>query len=363
MIPSAAEADDPPSGFPSREDLKAAASVAAAASAPQRWGPTKYVRRRTLGTGEGVWISRLALSLVLAAAALVVAASALGGGISDEPCPNVAGEHTNTCPAGTVGAPYHVRFRENEGSGCGPGRQTFHLDSGTVPPGLTLAPDGALTGTPVRPGRFQFYVQMREPDYDPATCAGKRTEKQFTLTVRTPARIVAVPSTPPRSEVGVAFRMRLRARGGTGVFAWSLDRGRMPAGVRLRATGSIVGTPRTAGTHAFTVRARDTEARVVTWSGTVGVAARLLARTERLPPARAGRFYSADLTASGGVAPRVWKLERGRLPRGIRLAPALGRLVGIPREAGRYRVTVEVRDGLGVASRATFGIDVAPSSR
>jgi hypothetical protein len=322
-----------------------------------------HLGRNKFGTREDVSIGRLAPSLVLTAAALVLAAGALGGGISDQPCPNVAGEHTNTCPAATVGTPYYVKFRENEGSGCGPGRQTFHLDSGLLPPGLTLAPDGALSGTPVQPGRFQFYVQMREPQHDPATCAGKRTEKQFTLSVRTPPRIVPVPSKPPRSEVGVPFRMSLRARGGTGIFAWSLDHGRMPAGVRLRATGSVVGTPRTAGTHVFTVRARDTEARVVTWSGTVGVAARLLARTERLPPARAGRFYRADLTASGGVAPRVWKLERGRLPRGIRLAPALGRLVGIPRDAGRYRVTVEVRDGLGVASRASFTIEVAPSTR
>jgi len=320
----------------------------------------REVRRSTFGTREDVSISRLALSLVLPAAALVVASGALGGGISDDACPNVAGEHTNTCPAGTIGRSYYVRFRENDGSGCGPGRQTFHLDSGTLPPGLALASDGALSGTPVQPGRFRFYVQMREPQDDPATCAGKRTEKQFTLSVRTPPWIVSVPSTSPRSEVGVPFRMSLRARGGTGVFAWSLVHGRLPAGVSLRASGSIVGTPRTAGTHGFTARARDTEARLVIWSGTIGVAARLLIRTEFLRPARVGRFYRADLTAAGGVAPKVWKLTRGRLPRGIRLAPALGRLIGIPREAGRHRVTVEVSDGLGVKSTATFTIDVGP---
>ena len=285
-----------------------------------------------------------------------------GGGISDEPCPNVAGEHTNTCPAGTVGIPYYLRFRENEGSGCGPGRQTFHLDSGVLPPGLALASDGALDGTPVQPGRFQFYVQMREPQDDPATCAGKRTEKQFTLRVRKPPWIVSVPRTPPRSEVGVPFRMNLRARGGTGIFAWSLLRGRLPAGMSLRASGSIVGTPRTAGTYGFTVRARDTEARLVTWSGTVAVAARLLIRTDLVLPARVGRFYRADLMAAGGVAPKVWKVTRGRLPRGIRLAPALGRLIGTPREAGRHQFTVEVSDGLRVKSTAMFTIDVGPLS-
>ena len=35
-------------------------------------------------------------------------------------------------------------FKEREGSGCGPGRQSFHLDSGTLAPGLTLEPGGIL---------------------------------------------------------------------------------------------------------------------------------------------------------------------------------------------------------------------------
>jgi hypothetical protein len=310
-----------------------------------------------------VSISRLALIPVLAAA-LVVASDAPAGGISDEPCPNARGENTNTCPPGTVGTPYSIRFVEREGSGCGPGRQTFHLDSGVVPPGLALASDGALSGTPVQPGLFQFYVQMREPQNDPATCAGKRTEKQFTLRVRNPASIVAVPPTPPSSEVGVRFEMNLRARGGTGIFAWSLVHGPLPAGVRLRASGSIVGTPRKAGTYAITVRARDTEARVVTRTGTIRVAERLLVRTELLRKARVGRLYRADLTAAGGVTPKAWKVTRGRLPRGIRLAPALGRLVGTPREAGRHRFTVQVRDGLGVRSTVMLALDVGspPSS-
>jgi hypothetical protein len=32
----------------------------------------------------------------------------------------------NTCPSGTVGAPYSLRFVESEGSGCGPSRRGEH---------------------------------------------------------------------------------------------------------------------------------------------------------------------------------------------------------------------------------------------
>ena len=302
-------------------------------------------------------VKRLVLILALVAV-LAVASDAPAGGISDETCPNARGENTNTCPSGTVGSPYSIRFIERDGSGCGPGRQTFHLDSGMLPRGLTLAPDGTLSGISTLAGSFQFYVEMREPQDDPANCAGKRTEKQFTLKIRRQPWIVSVPSTPPRSEVGTPFRMTLRARGGSGIFAWALAAGKLPEGVKLGVDGSIVGTPRSAGTYHFEAKARDSESRSLRWAASLSVAPKLLIRTQRLPAANVGRFYSADLTAVGGVAPKVWRLTRGRLPRGIRLSSALGRFSGTPREIGRHLATVEVRDGLEVKSRKTFSIVV-----
>jgi large repetitive protein len=299
---------------------------------------------------------RLALILVVA---LAGASSARAGGISDEPCPNARGEHTNTCRPGTVGAPYSIRFVESDGSGCGPGAQTFHFDSGLLPPGLRLAPDGTLSGIPTQAGTFPFYVEMREPQNDPATCAGKRTQKQFTVTIRNQPSITSTPAVPPPSEVGMPFRITLRARGGSGIFAWERAAGRLPSGLRLSNDGSIVGTPRVAGTYRFAARARDTEARSATWPVTLGVAPRLVVRMRQLPAAKAGRRYSAKLTAVGGVAPKVWRLTSGRLPRGIRLAPALGRLVGTPTEAGTFVVTVEVGDGLNVTAARTLAIVVA----
>ena len=304
---------------------------------------------------EYLGVTRLTLILALAAA-LAFVSDAVAGGISDKTCPTTRGEHSNMCPPGTVGTPYSIRFVENEGSGCGPGRQTFHLDSGALPPGLTLAPDGTLSGTSTLAGTFQFYVEMREPQDDPANCAGKRTQKQFTLTVRRPPWIVSTPAVTPRSEVGVPFRMTLRARGGSGIFAWALVEGKLPRGLRLGIAGSIVGTPRTAGSYRFEVRARDTEARSLKWPALLHVAPRLRIPPQRLPVAKVGCSYRADLTATGGIAPTVWKLTRGRLPRGIRLASALGRFGGIPKEAGRHLVTVEVSDGLNVKATRSFTI-------
>ena len=208
--------------------------------------------------------------VILPLAALCAAASnGPAGGIDDQPCPNVAGENTNTCPAGTVGTPYAIRFVEREGSGCGPGRQTFHVDSGIAPPGLTLAADGELTGTPRQAGRFRFYVEMLEPKDDPATCAGKETQKEFTLPIRTPVFVADAPPAPLVADTGMGLRASFRARGGTGVFEWSLLRGELPPGVRLMRGGTIRGKPRAAGPFRFTLQARDTEKRSVHWRVTM----------------------------------------------------------------------------------------------
>jgi hypothetical protein len=303
------------------------------------------------------------LAFVLVAATLAVAATALAGGIADEPCMNVAGENTNTCPSGQVGVPYSLRFVEREGSGCGPGRQTFRFDSGVLPPGLTLAAEGILSGTPTQAGMFQFYVEMREPQDDPAHCAGKQTQKQFTLTVCRRLGIVSSPAPLPAAEVRVPFRLNLSWCDGLGAVTWAPS-GILPPGLTLRANGSIVGAPRAAGTYRFTATAKDVRSRVARYSGSISVAAGLRIRTPHILPARVDRPYRARLAETGGVAPKSWRITRGRLPRGIRLDPR-GILSGEAERAGRHRITVEVRDVLRVkATRTiTFVVLASPGKR
>ena len=301
--------------------------------------------------------------LLVFLATLVIAGSAPAGGISDEPCMNVAGEHTNTCPTGKVGVPYSLRFVEREGSGCGPGRQTFHFDSGELPAELTLAPDGTLSGTPTRAGTFRFYVEMREPQDDPAHCAGKRTQQQFTLKICNQLGIVASTPIPPRAEVGVRFEMRLSSCAGVSVLSWTHAAGVLPAGVRLRADGSIAGAPKDAGTYRFTVDATDVRGRVGGYAGTISVARRLHLRTQHLATATAGRAYRAKLAAVGGTASKLWAISRGRLPRGIHLDRKRGVIAGTPAKAGTYRVTLAVQDELRVTSTKTLRLVVVSGGK
>jgi hypothetical protein len=64
-------------------------------------------------------------------------------------------------------------------------------------------------------------------------------------------------STLPNGTVGTAYSQTVAASGGTGVYAFSLGGGTLPAGLGINATGIISGTPTAAGTSSFTVTVSD----------------------------------------------------------------------------------------------------------
>jgi len=60
----------------------------------------------------------------------------------------------------------------------------------------------------------------------------------------------------PNGVVGTAYNQTLTATGNT-LITWSRDSGTLPAGLSLAGTGVISGTPTTAGTSTFTVKATN----------------------------------------------------------------------------------------------------------
>ena len=57
-----------------------------------------------------------------------------------------------------------------------------------------------------------------------------------------------------------------------------------------------------------------------------------------------GLAYSAQFSASGGVAPYSFSLSQGSLPPGLSIDPATGTVSGIPTGVGTYRFTVTLTD-------------------
>lgn len=226
---------------------------------------------------------------------------------------------------------------------------TWSLQSGALPPGITLSTSGVLSGTPTSEGSYQFVVRaQKDSPVDTET---------YTLTVRQPV-VVRSPFGSvqrPGSEVGIRFGKTFTATGGSGTYSWALVSGALPPGVTLDATrGTISGTPRTAGHFAFAVTATDSEGRGANADAALTVAPRLAIRTLRVKSAKLARTYRMKLATVGGVQPVKWRVVRGTFPPGIGLSQKTGSIGGIPRRIGSFRVTLEARDALGAKSRTTL---------
>jgi large repetitive protein len=260
---------------------------------------------------------------------------------------------TKTLPPAQIGRPYSARLAGDSGD---PSVLQWSLGGGSLPAGLTLAQDGAITGTPTAAGTSTFVAKVHDGNV-------RTTTKELSITVGTQLQ-AAAPSLP-RGEVGVGYAARLQARGGFSPYTWAVSSGALPAGLKLdtgpsATAGVITGRPATAGTSAVRFTVTDAAGATAETAGTIRIAARLRIATAALPAASAGSAYRARLATSGGQRPVRWTRLSGALPRGLTLNPRTGVLAGTPRSAGTFRFTLRATDALGGSARKAFRLVVAP---
>ncbi len=319
-------------------------------------------------------LKRLSLLVLLAlAAAVAVVSVASAGGIRDEPCPNAAGENTNTCPTGTIGVPYTIKFRAVEEPPCAPGDDTWYIISGSSPPGLTLATDGTLSGTPTTVGTFTFYVEMRLPNYwipDPPPgrgCNGTAdtSQKQFTIPINPglPKLTIGPDSAAPGTR-GSLYSLQMTATV-SDPKVWSINSGALPPGLAIDpATGVISGTPLAMGTYTFEVLAKlaadprsDTKVLGIVVRDPLTILGSSPFSPARRAPAEVSVPFTGILAATGGEGTYTWSLSTGALPPGLTLLD--GTIDGSPTASGVYRFTASVTDAEGRTANYPGTIGVA----
>jgi hypothetical protein len=153
---------------------------------------------------------------------------------------------TSSLPTAVVGTAYTQTLAATGGTGS----DTWTLQSGSLPAGITLATNGTLSGTPTVNGPFTFTVRATDQASASAT-------RQLTLQVNAPLTITTL--TLPAATQGSAYSQTLAASGGVSPYTWSVIQGTFTnAGFALNAsTGAITGVPVTANTLTFTVQATD----------------------------------------------------------------------------------------------------------
>ena len=323
---------------------------------------------------------RLALSAAVVVVVAGVAATVAQALAFDDavPCPTSGADFI--CPQGSVGGSYSIHLIGR--GGCGPDGANLGLPyqyrilSGGLPPGLSLASDGTISGTATQSGSYAAYIELS--DQDPPSqswCLPKKAERQFFITIN-PGLQIVTNELPKNASVGAPYSATLDARVVTSLnpptgnpatgAAWSIVSGvgtGLPPGLTL-GNGIISGTPTAEGAYTFRVQAALNGAtHVQTYTLTVRQPLRVAApkpfATPPLPNAwEVGVPFSAKLTPSGGSGSFSFAIGSGSLPSGLALA-ADGTVSGTPRTAGVYQAVLRLSDSEGRTSDYAANFAVA----
>jgi hypothetical protein len=157
----------------------------------------------------------------------------------------------NTPPVGVHGTPYSFAFTAT--GGYLP--LSWAVTAGTVPAGLTLSPDGTLSGTPT--------VASPTPVAFTVTVADSRTPTAATdslanaITISEPPPPTIEPQAPPTGTVGVVYPPRqFFATDGLAPLVWIPPTAPM-GGLAISLDGVLSGTPSTAGIFPITLTVKD----------------------------------------------------------------------------------------------------------
>jgi hypothetical protein len=247
-------------------------------------------------------------------------------------------------PDGTAG----VGYSQSLTAAGGVGPLTFALQPGnSLPPGLNLASNGQITGTPSAAGVYNFNFSATDGTWN--------TGGNGQITVS--ALNIATPSQLPNAVQNSAYTQAISVSGGTGPYSFSAGCC-MPGGISLGPTGVLSGTPGGPGYWSFPVNVTDSlgaTARKVFELGTVGSPLTLPSiNTVLLDDLTVGMQGSATINVGGGTPPYSYSITSGALPAGVSILPpaaagvwaqpAGALLYGAPLATGNYTFTLKATD-------------------
>jgi len=255
---------------------------------------------------------------------------------------------TSSLAAGTVDTGYAQTVA---GSG-GTTPYDWAISSGSLPAGLQLdSTTGEISGVPTTAGTSTFTVRLTDADSYSAT-------RSLSITIAAPVSVTT--ASLPGGTTGTSYSQTVAATGGTGSYTWAITSGSLPGGLSLTASsGRISGTPNSAGTFSFTIRATDTAGRTATKDLSITVITPVSVSTSSLPAGTVSASYSQTLAATGGAAPYTWSISSGSLPSGLALNAGTGEISGTPTSTGTTSFTVRVTDSVSATATRSLSITVA----
>lgn len=148
-------------------------------------------------------------------------------------------------PGGYLGVPYSQTITST--GGVSP--YSYSITMGALPPGLNLASNGVLSGTPTTLGDYNFQVGSQ----DLWGCLGNSPSYSMKIC---PVISLSPPSLPD-GMVGIAYSQNITASGGTAPYTFAVTSGSLPSGFVLDPSGLLSGSTSFPGNYSFTITATD----------------------------------------------------------------------------------------------------------
>jgi hypothetical protein len=255
-----------------------------------------------------------------------------------------------TLPAGKVGTAYS--FQLVSSGGASP--ITWSITAGALPFGLSLSPNGLISGIPTTAATTSFTVTVADSASTPMTFSDA-----LTLVIN-PATITITTPSIPGALINQPYSVSLAAQYGMLPYKWTLTTGSvLPMGLTFSTAGLLSGTPTVAGNYSFTVQVADssTPAGTATEVLTMGVYTPLAITPTTPPQGSIKDAYSATLQSTGGDSPINWTVSSGSLPAGLKLSSA-GVITGTPTTVGTSNFTVKASDSFVPAQTATASYSI-----
>jgi hypothetical protein len=223
--------------------------------------------------------------------------------------------------------------------------------SGLLPAGVTLAPGGALSGTPAAKTGGTYPITITAHNG-----VGSNATQDFTLTVSQTLVINSAAKTT--FNVGGPDSFQVKASGFPApTFS---ETGTLPAGVSFTTAGVLSGTPvaNTKGTYPIIITASNGVGSNATQSFTLTIGQAEAMTSAAATTFTVGSLGSFTVTASG--APPFTFTEAGTLPAGVSFSAA-GLLSGTPaaNTGGTYSISITARNG--ATQKFTLTIGQAPT--
>jgi hypothetical protein len=150
---------------------------------------------------------------------------------------------------------------------------TWTIDSGSLPPGLSVSTDGIISGTPTALGKYSFTAKV--VDSQTPTQAFNSLSTSITINP-----VLSFTSSPlPSGLVGGLYSTTITASDGLPPYTYAVADPTdhpLPDGLTLDPVAGIIsGTPTTAGVYNFTIQAQDADDEVATAAFTLTIVGRL----------------------------------------------------------------------------------------